>query len=137
MVPFLDDIESSGEYDSGTCGARLVEHVIKQGAKGLPQLAFILKAGKLDLNCQPNRPYSTPLGAAIAACSDGSSHGLIAKRMLLEAGCDLNANIKVRGYAFMESSSIDGNLTPLLLAIQLGRTDLVTLLVEKHADVRK
>ncbi|KAK7998999.1 hypothetical protein PG991_014674 [Apiospora marii] len=137
LVPCLDDSDSSGEYGWNTCGACLLEHVIKKGVSALPLLAFIIKTGRLDLNDLPARPYLTPLGAAIAACSDGRSHGLTPTRMLLEAGCNPNAIIIARGYVSRDDSSTDGNLTPILLAIQLKRTDLVALLLEKHADVNK
>ncbi|KAK8137254.1 hypothetical protein PG984_005194 [Apiospora sp. TS-2023a] len=137
VVPSLDDSEISREYNLGVYGARLLQHIIEKGVSGLPVLAFIIEEGKLDLNCQPARPYLTPLEAAIAACSSGCSHGFTATRMLLDAGCNPNAIIEARGSPLMEDSSIDGNLTPLLLAIELKRTDLVALLLEKQADVNK
>ncbi|KAK7981126.1 hypothetical protein PG989_013583 [Apiospora arundinis] len=137
LVPFLDDRQSSGEYGWGTIEVRLLQHIIEKGVSGLPILAFIIKSGKFDLNCQPTWPLLTPLGAAIEACSVGRGHGLEAVKILLEAGCDPNATINGRGYVFNRGASTDSNLTPLLLAIQLKRTDLVTLLLEKHAQVNK
>lgn len=137
VMPFPDDSESSGEYGWGTFGARLLQHIIEKGSGGLPILDFVIKSGKLDLNCQPARPYSTPLGAAIAECSLGRSHGLTATRMLLEAGCNPNATFAAREYDFMQDFPIDGNLTPLLMAIHLKRADLVVLLLGQNADVNK
>ncbi|KAK8026146.1 hypothetical protein PG990_003969 [Apiospora arundinis] len=137
LTPFLDDSQSSGEYGWGTIEVRLLQHVIEKGVSGLPILAFIIKSGKFDLNCQPTWPFLTPLGAAIEACSVGRGHGLEVVKILLEAGCDPNATTKGRGLVYARAASTDSNLTPLLLAIQLKRTDLVTLLLEKHAQVNK
>ncbi|KAK8045821.1 hypothetical protein PG996_013885 [Apiospora saccharicola] len=55
--------------------------------------------------------------------------------MLLEAGCNPNAITSAEGYAFTGHWLIDGNMTPLLRAVHLKRTDLVALLLEHNADV--
>lgn len=117
-------------------GAELLQVLMsgdKENAKVLDQL---LEYGAVNLNIleEVDAPgwsligLATPLGIAISSTSESCSPYVSAIRKFVQAGADPNACAR-----FEEDTNLC--FTALMVALETGREDIVTLLIQEGADV--
>lgn len=121
-------------------GAQLLQVLMrgdKENAKVLDQL---LEYGAVDLNIPEkvdsrqsswvsvSGDLATPLGIAISSISESCSPYVSAIRKFVQAGADPNASARFE-------KDTDRCFTALMVALETGREDIVTLLIQEGADV--